>query len=91
MSASENLAYFSYLSWELLDKVDLDENARNYEVLKQPTTRKEELAIGKIEEMLLDGLAHPLDKTRKPDLYSKQRHQASRSPAGRQVHSHAAS
>lgn len=65
MSASENLAYFSYLSWELLDKVDLDENARNYEVLKQPTTRKEELAIGKIEEMLLDGF--PLTHSTKPE------------------------
>ena len=68
MSASENLTYFSYLSWELLDKVDLDNNARNYEILKQPTTRKEELAIGKIEEMLLDGL--PLTHSTKPENLS---------------------
>ncbi len=68
MSASENLTYFSYLSWELLDKVDLDKNARNYEILKQPTTRKEELAIGKIEEMLLDGF--PLTHSTKPENLS---------------------
>ena len=40
----------------MLDKVDLEENARNYEALQQPTTRKEERALGRIEEMLLDGL-----------------------------------
>ena len=56
MSTPENLAYLPCLSWKLLDKVDLEENARNYEALQQPTTRKEERAIGKIEEMLLDGL-----------------------------------
>lgn len=56
MSAPENLAYLPCLSWQLLDKVDLEENARNYEALQQPTTRKEERALGRIEEMLLDGL-----------------------------------
>ncbi len=56
MSTPENLAYLPCLSWKLLDKVDLEENARNYEALQQPTTRKEERALGRIEEMLLDGL-----------------------------------
>jgi len=65
MSTPENLAYLPCLSWKLLDKVDLEENARNYEALQQPTTRKEERAIGKIEEMLLDGL--PLTHSTEPE------------------------
>jgi len=65
MSAPENLAYLPCLSWQLLDKVDLEENARNYEALQQSTTRKEERAIGKIEEMLLDGL--PLTHSTEPE------------------------
>lgn len=53
------------MSWKLLDKVDLEENARNYKVLQQPTTGKEERAIGKIEEILLDGL--PLTHSTEPE------------------------
>ncbi|MFC2317291.1 MAG: hypothetical protein ACFNNB_01980 [Candidatus Saccharimonas sp.] len=65
MPTPENLAYLSCLSWKLLDKVDLEENARNYKVLQRPTTRKEERALGRIEEMLLDGL--PLTHSTEPE------------------------
>jgi len=65
MSTPENLAYLPCMSWKLLDKVDLEENARNYKVLQQPTTGKEERAIGKIEEILLDGL--PLTHSTEPE------------------------
>ena len=65
MSAPENLAYLPCLSWQLLDKVDLEENARNYEALQQSTTRKEERALDRIEEMLLDGL--PLTHSTEPE------------------------
>ncbi len=65
MPTPENLAYLSCLSWKLLDKVDLEENARNYKVLQLPTTRKEERALGRIEEMLLDGL--PLTHSTEPE------------------------
>ena len=71
MLTPENLAYLPCLSWKLLDKVDLEENARNYEVLQRPTTRKEELALGIIKEMMLDGfpLTH---KTKSESLKSIQ-------------------
>ena len=71
MSTPENLAYLPCLSWKLLDKVDLEENARNYEVLQRPTTRKEELALGIIKEMMLDGLP-PTHKTKSESLKSIQ-------------------
>ena len=71
MPTPENLAYLSCLSWKLLDKVDLEENARNYKALQRPTTRKEERALGRIKEMMLDGLP-PTHKTKPESLKSIQ-------------------